>query len=319
MNTVEEIASVLKRIKSAAIFLHMRPDGDTIGSGMALCRALSMCGISAHTVCESPIPAKFSFLKGTEEISQRPRGDEDAYIAVDVSATTRLGMLETDFLAARKKTTVNIDHHVSNTRFAAYNYVRERPSNAENVAALIRALGVRIEGEIANFLLLGMVTDSGCFSHSDVDGDTLRAAALCLDGGADVNRISFETMRRQSRARAELYAEVISHLRYLSDGKICAALVTCEMLARYGLDSSVTEGIVDFGLTVDGVEVSICLLEVRKGQYKASFRSKGKVDVNAVSRTFGGGGHTLAAGCMFFGELEEIYDRIAYAVWQNEG
>lgn len=315
----DEIVTVLKRAKSAAIFLHMRPDGDTIGSGMALCRALSMQKIRTEVVCESAIPAKFSFLEGTREIAAKPSFDAEVYITVDVSNPSRLGMLESVYLAgARKKPTVNIDHHVSNTRFAKYNFVQVRPSNAENVLEVLRAMGTPIEGEIADFLMLGMVTDSGCFSHADVDGETFRAAGLCADGGANVDRISFETMRRQSRARAELFAETVSRLKYLSEGKICIALITAEMLSRHGADASVTEGMVDFALSVDEVEVSVCLLEVKAGQYKASFRSAGRVNVNAVARTFGGGGHILAAGCMFFGDLEEIYEKIAYAVWQNE-
>ncbi len=320
MIQLEEIATRLKRAQSAAIFLHMRPDGDTVGSGMALCRALSMRKVRTEVLCESDIPDKFSFLPGTKEIKKRPTFDAEVYICVDVSGTARLGALEQVFLAgAKKKTTVNIDHHVSNTRYAKYNFVLDRASNCENIAELIRLLGVPVRGEIADFLLLGMVTDSGCFSHSDVDGATFRAAAECLDGGANLSAIAFETMRRRSRAGAELYAEVISHLRYLSDGKIVCALVTREMLACRGLDDSVTEGMVDFGLGIDGVEVSVCLLEVKKTQYRISFRSAGRIDVNAVARTFGGGGHILAAGCMLFGELEEIYEKIAYAVWQNEG
>lgn len=320
MNTIEEIADVLKQAKSAVIFTHMRPDGDTLGSGMALSRALTLCKIPNEVVNEGEIPQRFLFLKGTEKIVRRPTLRADVYIAVDTSALPRLGLLEETFRAgSRRRITVNVDHHVSNTRFAQYNYVRERASNCENILELILALKVPLDGEIANGLMLGMVTDSGGFSHSDVKGDTLRAAAVAADAGADLHRITYETMQRRSKARAGLYAEAVAALRYFNGDTLAVAVVTQDMLRRYGLDSDATEGVVDFALTVDCVEVSASLLEVKKGQYKVSFRSKGKVNVNEVAGRFGGGGHVLASGCMIFGDLEDVLDRVRYAVWQHMG
>ncbi len=317
--SIREIANILKHIKSAVIFTHVRPDGDTLGSGMALSRALSVCGIENEVVNEGEIPAMFGFLKGISEIKLRPSIDAEAYIAVDTSDLSRLGGLEPVFRAGarNRKITFDLDHHISNTCFAAHNFVRARASNCENIAELICAMGVKIEGEIAEFLMLGMVTDSGGFSHGDVNGDTFRAAALAADGGADASRIAYEILRKKSKARASLYAEVISKLRYLSDDVLAIALVPAARLAHYGLGGDATDGIVDFALSVDGVEASVCLLEMKKGQYKVSLRSKGRVDVNAVARTFGGGGHPLAAGCMLFGEYEEICDKLRYAVWQH--
>ncbi len=318
MNTIEEIARLLKAKKSAVIFTHMRPDGDTIGSGMALGRALSICGLKCEVVNEGEIPEKFAFLPAVREIRKKPTLDAELYITVDTSAESRLGLLEQTFRAgAKKKITVNIDHHVSNTMYAKYNFVRGRASNAENIAELILALGVQIEGEIAQFLMLGIATDSGVFSHDDVNGDTFRAAAVAADGGANIHRIAYEMTERQTKARAQMFLDVLSHLRFFSDDTLAIALITLDELARFRQKSDATEGIVDFALTIDCVEVSVSLLEVKKGQFKASFRSKGKVDVNAVARTFGGGGHVLASGCMFFGEVEEIYDKIRYAVWQH--
>ncbi len=319
MNTIEEIARLLKSKKSAVIFTHMRPDGDTLGCGMALGRALSLCGLRCEVVNEGEIPEKFAFLSALKEIARRPSlSDAELYITVDTSSEGRLGLLEQTFRAgAKKKITVNIDHHVSNTRYAKYNFVRARASNAENIAELIASLGLKIEGEIARFLMLGMVTDTGGFSHDDVNGDTFRAAAVAADGGASVHEIAYETLSRQSKLRAQMAIDVYSHLRFLSEDTLAIAVISLDELARFRQKPEATEGIVDFALTIDPVEVSVSLLEVKKGQYKASFRSKGKVDVNAVAGSFGGGGHVLASGCMFFGELEEICDRIRYVVWQH--
>lgn len=307
MNTIEEIADQLKTLKSAVIFTHMRPDGDTLGCALALSRALSMLGARTQVVNEGEIPEKFLAFAGMREICRTP-SDAQAYIAVDCSEPARLGSLEPAFRA--KKRTYNIDHHVSNSRYAAYNFVRPRASNAENVAELIARMGVLQDAFIAGSLMIGMVTDSGGFTHGDVNGDTLRAAALCADGGADVGRVHYELMRRQSKARAAMYAETISHIRFFNGDRLAVASVTQETLARYGLKEDATDGIVDFALSVDSVEVSVCLLEAKPRQYRASFRSKGKANVNEIARVFGGGGHVLASGCMFFGDFEEILDKI---------
>ncbi len=322
MSTIEEIAKVLNNSKSVTIFTHVRPDGDTLGCAVALRRALSLKGIAAEAVNEGPVPERFCFLEEMKEVSRTPRLDAETLVAVDTSDISRLGRHEEIFRAAlgkRGKVTVNFDHHISNTRYAQYNFVRERASNAENVLELIEAMGVTLDKEISDALLLGMCTDSGSFSHADVSGDTFRAAAKAADGGGDIHTVYVESMNRRSKARAQMYAEVVSKLRFLSDDTVAVALVTDELLKKYALDQDATEGIVDFGLSIDGVEVSICLLEVRKGQYKVSFRSKGKVDVNAVARMYGGGGHVLASGCMLFGDLEEICDKLRYAIWQHAG
>ncbi len=318
MNSIAEIASVIGKLKSAVIFTHVRPDGDTIGGAMALSRALEKLEIANEVVNEGEIPAKFSFLGGIGKILKTPTLDAEGYICIDTSDETRLGELQKIFSAgARKgKVTVNFDHHVSNTRYCRYNFVRARSSNCENVAELIRALGVTFDKTISDYLMTGMVTDSGGFSHNDVNGDTFRAAAEALDGGAEISEITYEIFRKQTKARAQMYAEVISNLKFFLGDVLAVALVTQEKLKKYGLKQDATEGIVDFALSVDTVEVSVCLMEFKEGQFKASLRSKGKVNVNEVAGSFGGGGHVLASGCMLFGSVEEVYDRLTYAVAQ---
>lgn len=150
-NTLEEIAERIKRAKSAVILTHMRPDGDAIGSALALSRALDVLGIENSVSDESDIPSNLSFLTGTEKIGKGFFKEADLYIAVDSADEQRLGALVDDFRAvSRKKDTVNIDHHVSNTRFAKYNYVRECSANCMNIAALVEKLGVPLDKELAD-------------------------------------------------------------------------------------------------------------------------------------------------------------------------
>ncbi len=318
MNSLKEIANVLKKSKSAVIFTHMRPDGDAIGSAIALSRALSLLGIRNEVLNEGAVPDRFSYLGGVKEIKNAPTFDAELFICVDSSNESRLGLLRDTFLAGVKhKITVNVDHHISNTNYCKYNFVRDRASNCENIAELIKELGVTFNKEIAEALMTGMITDSGGFSHSDVNGDSFRAAGDVADAGADVNRIYYEAMKKQSRPRAQFFLKALSRLRFLLDDALTIVVVSQSLLNEFGLKSDATEGLVDFGLTIEKTEVSVCILEVKKGQYKVSFRSKGKVNVNETAGVFGGGGHILASGCVLFGEEEEVVDKIRYAVWQR--
>lgn len=318
MNSLKEIADILKKQKSAAIFTHTRPDGDAVGSAMALSRALSFLKIENEVLNEGEIPQRFSYLDGVKEIKSVPSFEAECFVCVDSSTESRLGMLRDVYLAgAKNKVTVNVDHHVSNTRYAKYNFVRERASNCENIMELVKELGVPIDRGIAEALMTGMITDSGGFSHSDVNGNTFRAAGEAADAGADVNKIYYEAMKRQTRSRAQFYLKALSRLRFLLDDALSVVVVPQELLNEFGLKQDATEGLVDFGLTIDSVEVSVCILEVKKNQYKVSFRSKGRVDVNEAAGVFGGGGHVLASGCVLFGEEEEVVDKIKYAIWQR--
>ena len=168
----------------------------------------------------------------------------------------------------------------------------------------------------ANLLAMGLLTDSGNFSHNDVSAKTFAVASMLRAKGADTCRIGYLMFTRQTRGRAILFGKALSRLRFALDGKLAFINITQKDFEDTGTDKSHTEGFVDYALSIDEVEVSVSLLEVRKNQYKASLRSK-KANVNAVASTFGGGGHVLASGCMLFGELEEVIDRLTYAVYQQ--
>lgn len=311
-NTLEEIAERIKRAKSAVILTHMRPDGDAIGSALALSRALDVLGIENSVSDESDIPSNLSFLTGTEKIGKGFFKEADLYIAVDSADEQRLGALVDDFRAvSRKKDTVNIDHHVSNTRFAKYNYVRECSANCMNIAVLVEKLGVPLDKELAQYLLLGLLTDSGNFSHDDVTEETFLTAAKLVKAGADIRWLNYNLFKKQSAVRAALFADTMSRIRYFFEGKFAAIVISREAMKKFGADNGMTEGFVDFPLSVDTVEVCASVMEVKKGQYKISLRSKNYADVNKVAGTYGGGGHVRAAGCMLFGEIEDVLDRLS--------
>ena len=314
--TLKEIAGRLKQLKSAVIFCHMRPDGDTLGAGMGLCRMLHSVGVRCSVVCESAIPQKFTFLEGMDGIGKMPAASAEAYIAVDCSEPHRLGTLGDTFERA-KKIKFNIDHHISNTRYADYNFVEERAATCEIMTELSQYFEGQPDALTANYLMLGLSSDTGNFAHKNVTESTFLAAAKLASCGADINLIQYNMFHRQSPERAKLFGRTMADIRYFSGGRIAFISVTRAQLAACGASSDVTEGFIDFPLSVDGVEVALCLLEVADERFKISLRSKGKADVNAVASVYGGGGHILASGCMLQGSLEEVIDKLRYTVEQH--
>jgi phosphoesterase RecJ-like protein len=317
-STLQEIAARIKRAKNVAVFTHMRPDGDALGSAYALSYALNELGIANTVYNESDNPSNLSFMFGEEQWQKKVVPGHDLYVALDSAECERLGALSESFYAAKrlKIDTINVDHHISNEGYAKYDYVRECSANCMNVFQLIKLLGVTFNQRIADCLMTGLLTDSGNFSHDDVEEETFEIAAALKKAGARVSELNYHLFKKQPKARAALYADVMTKIRYAHDDKFAAIFITREKIEKYGADNSMTEGFVDFPLNVDGVEVCASIMEMRSGQYKISLRSKTYANVNQIAAVYGGGGHVRAAGCMIFGELEEVYDKLSYTVSQ---
>ena len=316
--TLEQASNVIKRAKSVLILTHMRPDGDAFGSALSLSCALDSLGIPNQVCVESDIPSNLAFINGIEKVQKTPSGEYDVLITVDCSDVQRLGALSDTFIfAARKKvTTINVDHHISNPRYADYNFVWECSANCMNVANLIESLGVTIDKRIAEYLLIGLLTDSGNFSHDDVTEETLLLAAKLVQAGADIRYYHYNLFQRQTKARAALHALTMGGMRYFFNDRLAMIVITRENMEKCNADAGMTEGFVDFPLNVDSVEVAASLMEVKHRQYKVSVRSKTYADVNKIAGVFGGGGHIRAAGCMLFGDLEEIIDKLSFTISQ---
>ena len=316
--TLQELAKRIKQAKNVWIFTHMRPDGDAFGSALSLATALDSLNIPTQVFVESDIPSNLAFIDGIDRVKKFPDGECDLLITVDCSDLQRLGALLDDFnrVTRKKIDTINIDHHISNTRFAKYNYVRECSANCMNIATLISYLGMPFDKKIAEYLLIGLLTDSGNFAHDDVTEETLSLASKLVGAGADIRYYHYMLFKKQPKARAKLFALVMSGIRYFLDDRFAVITVSKKMMEDCGADHGMTEGFVDFPLNVDGVEVACSIMEVKNRQYKISLRSKEYADVNKIAGTFGGGGHIRASGCMLFGEIEEVIDKLTYTVSQ---
>ncbi len=300
------------------IVTHMRPDGDAYGSALALAAALEKCKTPVQVCDESPVPSNLTFISGIERVRNKPQEGYDLIVAVDCSDEARLGALQPCFSSAKRKNidTVNVDHHLSNTRFARYNYVRECAANCMNIAALISYMGIPFDKQIAEYLFIGLITDSGNFSHDDVGEEAFSLAAKLTQAGADVCYYNYHLFKKQPKERAKLFGRVMSGIRYYHENCFAAIIITRNEMENCGADDGMTEGFVDFPLNVDGVEVAASVMEVKKGQYKISLRTKNYADANRIAGVYGGGGHVRAAGCMLFGDVEEILDKLSYTVSQ---
>ena len=317
-SSLKQIAERIKQANGVLILTHSRPDGDAIGGSLALARALDFLKIPTQVCDESDIPSNLAFLEGVERVSKKARGEYDLIVALDCADEQRFGVLSEEFFLAKRKRidTINIDHHVSNTRFAKYNFVQECAANCMHIASLIEYMGAPIDKLTAEYLLTGLMTDSGNFSHDDVTEETLLLAAKLVKAGADICKYNYMLFKRQTKARAALYARTMGGMRFYHDNRFAVIVVTKKNMDECGADAGMTEGFVDFPLNVDTVEIAASLLEVKKGQYKISLRSKSYADVNRLAGCYGGGGHVRAAGCMLFGDLEDVLDRLSYTVSQ---
>ncbi len=311
MISLSELSSKLKQEKSVALFCHIRPDGDTLGSALALSCALKNLGIRAQVFCDDVVPSRFFFLDEVKEVKREIDGEYSAFVAIDCADTTRLGNLYDAF--SRHKNTYLIDHHVSNTRYAKINYVFDNSSNCENILALIEELGVDINKEIATLLVMGIMTDTGNFRHKNVSANTMFSAGKMVEKGADLNTVYYHMFTKQSKERAKLFGQTMSKIRYFLDDRFAVATIRLTDIEESKARPEDTEGFVDFVMGIDTVEVGACIMELALNKFKISFRSKG-ADVNAVAGTFGGGGHVLASGCQINGEYEEVIDKITFAV-----
>ncbi|MGN0804839.1 MAG: bifunctional oligoribonuclease/PAP phosphatase NrnA [Candidatus Coproplasma sp.] len=318
-NSLAEVANLLKNSNSVLIACHVRPDGDALGSGFALCRALTNAGKKAYMLCEEKIPERLNILSGMDCYYTDlpvPVKDIDLFVTVDCADESRIGKFLPQFLSFKGKT-LCIDHHISNIGFAQYNYVKpDSTATCEIMPEIFNCAGLEITKEIADLLAMGLLTDSGNFSHQDVSAKTFAVASELKAKGADIYNIGYLMFTRQTKARAMLYKRVINSMRFALEDKLAFLTITQKDFEETGTDKSQTEGFVDYPLSIDGVEVSVSVMEVRRGQYKVSLRSR-SVDVNAVASRFGGGGHVLASGCMLNCEYEEVIDRITHAVYQQ--
>lgn len=306
---MDDLAQVLQEIQQRRRFLvtsHARPDGDAIGSTLALAQILRRMGKSAEIVLGDPVPLLYHPLPGSETIvrSSQVNGDYDAVIILECDSVqrTRLHGLENQFL-------INIDHHASSRPFANINWIDPSAvATAELIFRLAQAAQVKITPEIATCLYTAVLTDTGSFCYAPTNACTFELAKFLVEHGADPGKIAQNVYFSSPMSKMCLLGAALSRLE--RDGEIAWMSVTRHDMERFGALEEDCEGLVNYALSIAGIEVAIFFREVAHERIRVSIRSKGAVNVADIAQKFGGGGHQCAGGFSTEGPVEESAKRV---------
>lgn len=313
--SVSRTADLLRGADRILILTHHDPDGDTLGSGFALCRAMLFLGKTARVECSDDIPDKYAYLY--ENLPKTPEFEPEFICAVDIADTKLLGE-KLSVYADRIQ--LCIDHHGSNTGYARCLLLcPDYAATAMLICEVIRELGVVIDKDIASSLYTGIATDTGCFKYSNTTAYTLRMAADMLDCGVNSEMINRTMFDIKSRARVELERLALDKMRFYLGDRCAVMLITLDMIQKSGAGEDDMEGLAPIPRQIEGVWVGVTLREKRDGTYKVSVRTGNHADASAICSRLGGGGHIRAAGCTLDGPADQAIAVILDAVKQVIG
>lgn len=302
-----KINEAIDKIKSSSqIFIasHVSPDGDNIGSITALYLALSKLDKEVHIIKTDETPSDYMFLPATDKIRDLSKEDIELLIVLDCGDIERLG--KSKYIIEKAKSVINIDHHISNTKFGDYNIVNHRATaTGEIVYDLINKMGIKIDKDLATCLYTAISTDTGSFMYDSVTDKTHEIIADLIRTGINVGDINIRLYQNRSIEKTNLFISSLSSLKTFNDNKIATIKVTQDMVSNTNANLEDSEGIIDFVREISSVEVACLFKEVEKNKIKVSFRSKSFVDVAKISTVFNGGGHIRAAGCTITTDIDE--------------
>lgn len=307
MNKKNPILSVNHSDKIAVIS-HINPDGDSLGSSMALGLALKkICG-DVDIFVNGEIPERYKFLP---QINRAKLYDEesdkkyDYCFVLDCGDETRLGYSEK--LLSQSKTIINIDHHVSNNMFGHINIVDNQASSAcEIVYRLIKDFFFMDDIEISTCIYTGISTDTGNFVYDNTSAKTHKIASKLLKTGIDIQEISYHLYQSKSLRSVKFLGYVLNNLETSYDGRVVIITIPLTLLQQYSVSDDEVEGVINYARDIKGVEVAVLIKELGVNKVKLGFRSKTEVDVSKLAMEFGGGGHKKASGATVYNSLEEV-------------
>ena len=296
---IERIAEVVRSGDNFLVASHLNPDGDAIGSSLALGLALEAMGKSVVIYNVDPVPSQFKFLHSAGRIVQdiEPGHVFDAAFVLDCAELTRVGRDFEEMVST--KCWINIDHHLTNKEFADISIIdQDACSTGYLVYEVIKALPVEISREMAENIYTTIIFDTGSFRYSNSTIEAFNVAGEMVALGVSPWGVANKVYESQPHGRLKLLQRVLGTLEVSDDGKVASVVVTKQMMKETETGSDATDGFVNYPRSIDGVEVAIMVREVGDNEYKISYRSKEKVNVADVAQTFGGGGHRNAAGCV---------------------
>lgn len=308
---VQAVADAIRARHRFVLSSHARPDGDAIGSQLAMAFALDALGKQVTLVNRDAVPGPLKPFPGTDRIVVADHVDEafDAAIIMECSSLDRTGVtgLDASFV-------INIDHHQGNTGYGAVNWFDPGAAAcAEMVFDVIVALGVPISHAIATHLYVGILTDTGSFHYSAITPRTFDIAGQLVAAGVDPTIVARTVFDSNTLGRLKLFGAVLSQIELEHDGRLAVMRVDHAMTAAAGGTYEDTEGLINLPLTVRDIKASVFFKELGPTEFRVSLRSKGAIDVAAVATLFGGGGHKNAAGCAVTGTYAQARQAVVDA------
>jgi phosphoesterase RecJ-like protein len=302
--TAAQIAAEIRRRQRFVIVSHARPDGDAIGSCMAMAFALTALGKDVRVVGKDAPPSPLTVFPGvsTIEVTSRVADPGDAVIVMVCGDLKRTGVegLEAGFV-------INIDHHPGNTAYGAMNWFDlSAAACGEMVFDLVEALGVPLTFEIATHVYVAILTDTGSFHYSNITPRTFDICRQCMEAGVSPPAVARSIFDSNHLGRLKLFGAVLSKMQLDETGRIAFVSVDERLARDCGGTYEDTEGLINLPLTVKEILAVVFFKEIGPDQWRVSMRSKGDIDVNAIAKQFGGGGHKNASGCSATGTLSDL-------------
>lgn len=310
----EKITKKLFSVNSVALFMHINPDGDCIGSCLAMYKYLSNMGLNVSIFAEesNDIGSKYSILPNIEVINAKPLCHYDLGIALDCAGASRLGKRQSSIFFDKCDDHACFDHHATAEPFV-------EDLVYENVAATTQLLykffmennPSYIDKEVAECLYAGLVTDCGAFSYSNTTEETVRIGAELLKYGIDGHHIIFKLMKEETREVFTLKNRVLSNAKFFLDGQLCIISFRRSDFEATGTTAKDTEGIINNIVNISGVKFAVSLAEMDDIKaFKVGIRSKDGASASAFARVFGGGGHFNAAGCRIYADYDTAQTKL---------
>lgn len=303
-----EIAQLLNDSQRILLITHIDPDGDAIGSLLGLGLALEKKGKKVVMACQDPVPRRFLYLPGSARVVPYPMGPFDVVVALDASDLRRLGKAYSPELYGELPL-LNVDHHVTNTRFGHLNWVDpSAAATAQMVLNLLEEMGIPLERDTATCLLNGIVTDTRGFRTPNTTSQTLRAVLRLQDAGAELGHVMEHALNRRPLGALKLWAHLLSHVNL--EDRIIWTEKPRRLLEEFGLEDDSDYGLINFMVGVEEADVAVIFSEKPGGEIDVSIRSVPGVDVARVAARLGGGGHPQAAGCRLKGTFQEVREKV---------
>jgi phosphoesterase RecJ-like protein len=304
--TIQNIVDAIQSNNSFLLTTHEGPDGDAVGSSMALASMLRRMGKDVTVHFRDPVPELYAFLPGTDSVLPHiPDRDFDVAVVLDIGELKRAGDEFCSF--KRVGTIINLDHHLSCDSFGTHNLIDPvAAATGVLVYRIASQSGYGIDFETALCLYVSIITDTGSFRYSNANQEAFAIAGEMIACGVNAWDVAEQLYENQPRKRLELLARCLPTLEVIGGGKAASVTVTLDMYASTGADAELTDGFVNYPRSIRGVEVAIFFRQIDEHKVKVGFRSKGKVNVAVFSAAMGGGGHHNAAGCTVDGSIDEV-------------